>query len=266
MCIRDRRNGNAAISLKGEARVRPAGVMVFPEMQAVLPEGLTLEDGGQLGLTLDIELDEERDGEWRWSGGSCDARLDAALHQEAGCDQPDCSWEMVNARVVANPESWSLSIDEIEGPGFDGRLECRNEGQGVWEIDAGLGRLDVPVLQQAMMGLAVVDNGGRSSLTLDQIDWNVQVDALAWNALAAKGMIAKGEYNPETGRGRIVDLECGVFGGAVEASGSWDRQAVRFDGRMMDVDVAEVLLGTDGMGQSNCCLCMFGEGPGRKGG
>lgn len=244
------RDGKAVVSLKGEALVRPAGVMVFPVMQGLLPEGLTLQEGGQLGLTLDVDFDEGRDGQWRWSGGSGDARLDAVFLQEKGCEGADCLWEMVDARVDAHPDSWSLSVGELKGPGFDGKLECRDAGQGVWEIDAGLGRLDVPVLEQALMGLDASGNGSRSGFMPDGVHWNVKVDQVEWNALTASVMMAKGEFNPNTGQGRIEEMECGVFGGSVETTGSWDRNAVRFDGRMMDVDVAELLVGTEGMGQT----------------
>lgn len=240
--------GHSNVHLKGEALVRPAEAVALMGMAAALPTGVVLGDGGTWSLKADVNLERPKSGDWKWSSGSCEGTFDVGLIQSMGSGGPENPWKLGQGQFEAGPKTWSVGVGDFKGPGFDGRMSIAEGGQGGLSLEVALNRLEVPLFQRAISGFGSGD-GDPGDLP-GRVLWNISVEDVAWDALTADRLSARGEYQPRIQEGRIENVESEVFEGALMASGRWDRRGIRFDGRMVDVDVAALLSGTGGLGQA----------------
>ena len=153
--------------------------------------------------------------------------------------------DRLDARMDPGGTGWTGRLEGVTLPGMSGELEAAWMGEK-GRLDVTLDRLDVDALRPVVQPWLEGPEGEVGEW--DGI-WAVELRTgpLTQGDLSLDQMALRGEW--QGGALEIESLDAEGMGGRVEATGRVNGRAARFDGVLMDGDLAKVLEGTSGLGQ-----------------
>lgn len=189
-------------------------------------------------------------GPWAWSEGGWRAGMQGVVASIAGAaGQEEMKVSCPGIEAAGSPTLMSLTARGLAFPGFQGDLTVEGRGDGIPQgVNIQAGEVDVEALLSAWDSQS--KGSGNGSVSNVDLNWSGSIASLRWGAFKAADVSAEGTWDSRSGRGTIEGLEGGVFGGRVDASGSWNDGDISFIGRLMGAAIPDLLAGTEGLGQA----------------
>lgn len=189
-------------------------------------------------------------GPWTWSEGGWRAGIQDAVAWIGGsAGQEEIKVACPGIEAGGSPSRMTVTTKGLVLPGFQGDLTVVGRGDGTPQnVTIEAGEVDVDALLSAWDSQP--KGFGTGSASNVRLNWSGSIASLRWGALKAANISADGTWDSPPGRGTIEGLEGDVFGGRVDATGSWNDGDISFIGRLMGASIPDLLAGTDGLGQA----------------
>ena len=236
--------GRMDLALQGRGVFRPAGLWPWLPVPAEAPwTALEVQAGGRIDVdgSVDLMLKDGNVVSWGVAPESQIVVTALAVDQAGSV----LGLDRLDARMESGGTGWNARLEGVTLPGMSGECEAvwtGEEGRADVTLDRVDGDALRPVLEPWMNG-SVGEAGALGGV------WTVEVQTgpLTQGDLALDEMAMRGEWRG--GALEIESLDAEGMGGRVEATGKVNGRIARFDGALMDADLAQVLEGTSGLGQ-----------------
>ncbi len=208
-----------------------------------------VDEGGTLRGKGALKLTRNRGGDWAWASGAVEFGL-TDLRGALNTSKDPFVFHVAKASASGQGQRWKVTLDDVTAPGISGAAELVGTMDGTrCDIDLDLSVLDVDLLHPLTQGSAETGQT-RSMDWLPNVDWVAHLRRFNWDKVSAQSVEAQGSVNPLTKEVRVASLSADVFGGRMAGGGVLDERGLEFEGRLAEVEIAELLEGTSGLGQS----------------
>jgi len=237
--------GALRVMMEGRGVFRPAGIWALSGLSGQSPwDRLEVRDGGRVDVDggLELTIRQGASAQWNILPGSSAFLSDLSMTQDGGA----ILVERIEASKTEDGRGGALTLSGLALPGASGRVEARwTDGSGFLEAD--LVRLDVDDLLPMVDGLMDGAEGNGDGLPgLWRVD--VECGPVEQGPLMLDRMSMEGNW--KDGVFEVEEMEAAGMDGRVEAWGRIDGERARLEGRLVDGDLAQVLEGTSGLGQT----------------
>ena len=236
--------GRMDLGLQGRGVFRPAGLWPWMPIPEEAPwTALEVQAGGRIDVdgSVDLTLKDGTLTSWAVGPESQVVVTGLAVDQSGSA----LGLDRLDARMAPGGTGWTGRLEGVLLPGMSGELEAEWTGEK-GRVDVTLDRVDVDAVRPVVQPWTQGPEGEAGALGRV---WTVAVQTgpLTQGDLALDQMALRGEWRG--GAFEIESLDAEGMGGRVEATGKVDGRSARFDGALMDADLAQVLEGTSGLGQ-----------------
>ena len=236
--------GRVELVVQGRGVFRPAGLWSWLPIPADAPwTELEVQAGGRIDVDGSVDLTLKDGTLTSWSVGPESHVVVTELEvNQAG---NALGVDRLDARMNPEGTGWNGRLEGVTLPGASGDLEAAWTGEE-GRVNVALDRVDVdavlPVVQPWIEGPE-----GEAGALGGVWAVEVQTGPLTQGDLELDQMALQAEWRG--GELEIKSLDAAGMGGRVEATGKINGRLARFDGALMDADLAQVLEGTSGLGQ-----------------
>jgi len=236
--------GRMGLALQGRGVFRPAGLWPWLPVPEEAPwTALEVQAGGRIDVdgSVDLTLKDGTLTSWAVGPESQVVVTGLAVDQSGSA----LGLDRLDARMAPGGTGWTGRLEGVLLPGMSGELEAEWTGEK-GRVDVTLDRVDVDAVRPVVQPWTQGPEGEAGALGRV---WTVAVQTgpLTQGDLALDQMALRGEWRG--GAFEIESLDAEGMGGRVEATGKVDGRSARFDGALMDADLAQVLEGMSGLGQ-----------------
>ena len=236
--------GRMDLGLQGRGVFRPAGLWPWMPIPEEAPwTALEVQAGGRIDVdgSVDLTLKDGTLTSWAVGPESQVVVTGLAVDQSGSA----LGLDRLDARMAPGGTGWTGRLEGVLLPGMSGELEAEWTGEK-GRVDVTLDRVDVDAVRPVVQPWTQGPEGEAGALGRV---WTVavQTGSLTQGDLALDQMALRGEWRG--GAFEIESLDAEGMGGRVEATGKVDGRSARFDGALMDADLAQVLEGMSGLGQ-----------------
>ena len=236
--------GRMDLGLQGRGVFRPAGLWPWMPIPEEAPwTALEVQAGGRIDVdgSVDLTLKDGTLTSWAVGPESQVVVTGLAVDQSGSA----LGLDRLDARMAPGGTGWTGRLEGVLLPGMSGELEAEWTGEK-GRVEVTLDRVDVDAVRPVVQPWTQGPEGEAGALGRV---WTVAVQTgpLTQGDLALDQMALRGEWRG--GAFEIESLDAEGMGGRVEATGKVDGRSARFDGALMDADLAQVLEGTSGLGQ-----------------
>ena len=236
--------GRMELSARGRGVFRPAGLWPWMPIPEEAPwTALEVQAGGRIDVdgSVDLTLKDGTLTSWAVGPESQVVVTGLAVDQSGSA----LGLDRLDARMAPGGTGWTGRLEGVLLPGMSGELEAEWTGEK-GRVDVTLDRVDVDAVRPVVQPWTQGPEGEAGALGRV---WTVAVQTgpLTQGDLALDQMALRGEWRG--GAFEIESLDAEGMGGRVEATGKVDGRSARFDGALMDADLAQVLEGMSGLGQ-----------------
>ena len=236
--------GRMDLGLQGRGVFRPAGLWPWMPIPEEAPwTALEVQAGGRIDVdgSVDLTLKDGTLTSWAVGPESQVVVTGLAVDQSGSA----LGLDRLDARMAPGGTGWTGRLEGVLLPGMSGELEAEWTGEK-GRVDVTLDRVDVDAVRPVVQPWTQGPEGEAGALGRV---WTVAVQTgpLTQGDLALDQMALRGEWRG--GAFEIESLDAEGMGGRVEATGKVDGRSARFDGALMDADLAQVLEGMSGLGQ-----------------
>lgn len=236
--------GRMELSARGRGVFRPVGLWPWLPLPEEAPwTALEVQAGGRIDVDGSVDLTFKEGTLTSWAvGPESQVVVTELVVDQAGSA---LGLDRLDARMDPGGTGWTGRLEGVTLPGMSGELEAAWMGEK-GRLDVTLDRLDVDALRPVVQPWLEGPEGEAGAW--DGI-WAVELRTgpLTQGDLSLDQMALRGEW--QGGALEIESLDAEGMGGRVEATGRVNGRAARFDGVLMDGDLAKVLEGTSGLGQ-----------------
>ena len=236
--------GRMDLGLQGRGVFRPAGLWPWMPIPEEAPwTALEVQAGGRIDVdgSVDLTLKDGTLTSWAVGPESQVVVTGLAVDQSGSA----LGLDRLDARMAPGGTGWTGRLEGVLLPGMSGELEAEWTGEK-GRVEVTLDRVDVDAVRPVVQPWTQGPEGEAGALGRV---WTVAVQTgpLTQGDLALDQMALRGEWRG--GAFEIESLDAEGMGGRVEATGKVDGRSARFDGALMDADLAQVLEGMSGLGQ-----------------
>ena len=236
--------GRMELSARGRGVFRPAGLWPWMPIPEEAPwTALEVQAGGRIDEdgSVDLTLKDGTLTSWAVGPESQVVVTGLAVDQSGSA----LGLDRLDARMAPGGTGWTGRLEGVLLPGMSGELEAEWTGEK-GRVEVTLDRVDVDAVRPVVQPWTQGPEGEAGALGRV---WTVAVQTgpLTQGDLALDQMALRGEWRG--GAFEIESLDAEGMGGRVEATGKVDGRSARFDGALMDADLAQVLEGMSGLGQ-----------------
>ena len=236
-------NGKALdIQVEGQGVFRPKPLSRWFTGQMKLPKPWRVGEGGV--LKWDGALHMRSVGQDPWSV----AFEPGAQLRGEGLQllNGDSALTIQDALAESTKDGWHVMVSDITMPGAQGDAVL-NWSSVDGDLNVDFAELDVDRLLRFTSASTVSEGPGFPDFvrnwSVSIAGTNAQVGALMADKWAVNGTYLNGRFVAES-------IFAEAFDGDLKAKGSWEDGAARFNGRLVNADLSEFLLGTSGLGQT----------------
>ncbi len=231
------------VHVEGQAVCRPQGLSSWLDPDQKLLGSMRIGDGGSVRWSG--ALDIRGGGQEPWA---VDFDPGAQVHLEGVELRNDASVFVVHEATATSAEDgWKVQGARFEAPGVEGSAGVNwNATNG--EVTVDMSSLDVDRLRLGLEGIEMEGANGSSTPSVRLWSYTMGGRRMRLGDLEADEWSASGEWKGD--EAKIETLTAAIFDGRVSASGTWDGRVARMEGRLVNADFSELLLGTSGLGQN----------------
>ena len=236
--------GRVELAVQGRGVFRPAGLWSWLPIPGEAPwTALEVQTGGRIDVdgSVDLTLEDGTLTSWAVGPESQVVVTGLAVNQAGSA----LGLDRLDAQTDPAGIGWNGRLEGVTLPGVSGDLEAAWTG-GKGRVKVALDRVDVDAVLPVAQPWREGPDGEVGALGGV---WAVEVQTgpLTQGDLELDQMALQGEWRG--GELEIISLDAEGMGGRVEATGKINGRLARFDGALMDADLAQVLEGTSGLGQ-----------------